>query len=268
VRGSVPGLSAKAFDAVVVRLAAEKRIHSRYKRGKNGKPTKTVESYALGAPPPPPPPPEELARAEILKQLQRASQSATELKERVCTSVAGLPTKAFDLVVAGLAAEKKLYVRYKRGKNGKPTKTVERYTLEALSPTEFLGPVLHAWELAKAEANAAGLEEQALVAALLSEFGVAAQGSSASERELVLSALRDLVAREGDGSLIAMRKLRAVVPLPKSRFDALLLALSAEDAVILHHHDYVASLSAEEREALVVDDYGNSYIGVAIRGGS
>lgn len=266
-------VSAAALKVAIDQLLAAQRIHGRMKLGKGGKPTKTLESYALGAPPPPPPPPpppEELARAEILKQLQRGSPSAKELKDRVRGSVAGLAAKAFDAVVAGLAAEKKLYVRYQQGKNGTPTKKVERYTLDGPSPAEFLGPVLSAWKLAKTAASAEGLGEQALVTALLSEFGLvaAAQGSSASERELLLRGLRDLVAREGSGSLIAMRKLRAAVPLSRSRFDEVLLALSAEDAVILHHHDYVASLSAEEREALVVDDYGNNYVGVAIRGGS
>lgn len=263
-------LSATAWKAAIDKLVAAQRIHGRMKLGASGKPTKTVESYALGAPPPPPPPPEELARAEILMQLERGSPSATELKKRVRTNVAGLSAKAFDGVAATLVADNQLYVRRKRGRGGKPQKTVERYTLEAPLPAEFLGPVLRAWELAKTAATAEGLGEQALVTALLSEFGLvaAAQDSSASERELMLRALRDLVAREGSGSLIAMRKLRAAVPLPRSRFDAVLLALSAEDAVILHHHDYVASLAAEEREALVVDDYGNHYVGVAIRRGS
>lgn len=78
--------------------------------------------------------------------------------------------------------------------------------------------------------------------------------------------MRRLVEREGSGSLIPIRKLRGSLELPKSRFDAAVLQLYADNTVILHHHDYVGNLSDAERNELVLDKHGNHYIGVALRG--
>jgi hypothetical protein len=78
--------------------------------------------------------------------------------------------------------------------------------------------------------------------------------------------VRRFVEREGSGSLIPIRKLRGSLELPKNRFDAAVLQLYADDAVILHHHDFVGSLSDAERNELVLDKHGNHYIGVALRG--
>jgi len=274
VQDRVGKITAAAWKTALGRLETEQLIHGLKRAGKNGKPTKIVERYKLGAPPPPPPPPpppQELAREMILTLLQGGTPSAPDLKKRVRANVSGLPAKTYDAVIEDLVLAKKIFARRARDAKGKPKRTVERYTLGGPPPAEFLGPVTKAWEQAKIEAKSAGLTEHELAAALLSALELSVPTppvAAASERELVLGGLRELVAREGSGALIAIRKLRAAVPLAKERFDAVLLELSGEDAIILHHHDYVASLSAEEREMLVVDKYGNNYVGVALRGGT
>lgn len=262
-------LPARAWNAALDELVGRRRIYRHYKRSKNGRPLKTIERYSLEPPLPSPPSPEELAPAKILELLERASPPAAELKKRVRATVAGLTAAAYEAAIDELVRAKRIYARRGRDKQGKPKKTVERYVLGAPSPADFLEPVLRAWEKAKAEAAHAGVDEQALAGALASELKLGPPPAPAvDERDSVLRGLRELVDREGAGSLIAMRKLRAAVSLPKARFDAVLLELYASDAVILHHHDHVSSLSAAERESLVVDEHGNYYVGVALRGGS
>lgn len=85
-----------------------------------------------------------------------------------------------------------------------------------------------------------------------------------AEREL-LEALRLLTAEQPPGALLALRELRARSSLDKWSFDRAVLALSESGKVLLHHHDYPSSLPDIEREALVSDDHGTYYVGVALR---
>lgn len=94
--------------------------------------------------------------------------------------------------------------------------------------------------------------------------GGASKGGGGSPSEQVMSGLESVVAKEGEGTLVAMRTLRESVPLSKEKFDAAVLDLYAKDKVILHHHDYVASLTPKERAALVTDKYGNNWHGIAL----
>jgi hypothetical protein len=85
-----------------------------------------------------------------------------------------------------------------------------------------------------------------------------------AEREL-LEALRLLTAEQPPGALLALRELRARSSLDKWSFDHAVLALSESGKILLHHHDYPSSLPDIEREALVSDDHGTYYVGVALR---
>lgn len=89
------------------------------------------------------------------------------------------------------------------------------------------------------------------------------------EREL-LDAV-DLEAKEHpSGALLLVSRVRKRTTLSKERFDMAALRLvqrygepGATDAVILHYHDYPASLSQEERDEMVRDKEGTYYIGIA-----
>jgi hypothetical protein len=278
VRAHVRGIKEKEYKAILKRLTDARKIHGRAKLGRNGKPTATMESYALGAPPPPPPPPlppAELAPPEILKALQSGPVAANTLKERVKQHVPKLSAKDYNAALAALVAEKKIHGRAKLGKNGKPTKTLESYACgpAPINLELLLAPVVKSWKKAHADALAAGADERAIVTALLEKLNLTeyvASGEQAKPvpREEVLRRVRELVAREGRGALIPIRRLRATTRLAKSEFDAAVLQLHGDDAIILHHHDYVGSLSEAELAELVVDQYGNHYVGIALRGES
>jgi hypothetical protein len=57
-------------------------------------------------------------------------------------------------------------------------------------------------------------------------------------------------------------------PLDKARFDRAVLRLSEAGKVVIHHHDFPASLPAAERAELVEDSRGTHYIGIAPRRGA
>jgi len=271
------GLKATQFKAYLDALVAAQRVHGVHELGAKGKPKKTIATYVFGAPPPPPPPkpaPRELAPNEILKLLGAGTLSANLLKERVKANLPGLALKDYTSVLAALTSAHEIYGRRKLNKDGKPSKTVESYSLGGPPPDEFIAPVLAKWKEARGEAAAVGVSEQALVAALLA--GLSREGvnirradsvePSGDDRTNVLRGVQALVAREGHGALIPIRKLRAALQLPKSRLDEAVLQLYADDALILHHHDYVGNLSEAERDELVLDRHGNYYVGVALRG--
>lgn len=275
VCGRIPGLSDKQCKLALDALVAARKIHARPRLAKKtGKPTKTIESYAVGEPPPPPPAPRERAPEEVLALLAFGPVGADVLKARVRERLPQLSVKEYGEVLAELVRDAKIHGRRKRGKDGKPLKSIESYALGGLPANDFIAPVIELWDQQRAEAKAAGVDERALNTALLealSARGISVQlgsntESAANDRDDVLRSLQTLVAREGRGALIPISKLRNTNQLPKPRLDAAVLALYAEDAIILHHHDYVGSLSESEREQLVVDRHGNHYVGIALRG--
>ena len=67
------------------------------------------------------------------------------------------------------------------------------------------------------------------------------------------------------GALVTARMLRNAAKLSKPAFDALALQLSREGRIALHEHDFVASLSPEDRDELVTDGQGHFYVGMALR---
>jgi hypothetical protein len=268
-------LDNEQYTAQLNALLAQRKIHQRRNLGRDGRPTRTLGSYAVGAPPPPPPPPREAAPQMILKILEAGPVAVVELRRNVKKALPELKAGDFSVVLAELAASGQVYGRRKRGKGGK-LGAIDSYVLGGRPAAEFIAPVMRVWTDVQAEARTAGVTREALVAALFQTL--AAEGfsvpnasvaaSPSDDRADVMRSVRILEAREGRGALIPIRKLRAALPLGKERLDAALLGLYAEDAVILHHHDYVGNLSDVEREELVLDRHGNYYVGVALRGDS
>ena len=129
--------------------------------------------------------------------------------------------------------------------------------------------------------TAMGVSTTSVLAVLQSELGLdgsAQTGVESSERVAerartrrlhaeweLLEALRLLTAEQPPGALLALRELRARSSLDKWSFDRAVLSLSESGKILLHHHDYPSSLPDIEREALVSDDHGTYYVGVALR---
>jgi hypothetical protein len=84
----------------------------------------------------------------------------------------------------------------------------------------------------------------------------------ADDESAVLTALRELASREPSGALLSVRALRGLCSLPKTQFDTVVLRLSRAGRVMLHHHDFPASLPEADRAELIVDERGTYYIGI------
>jgi hypothetical protein len=273
VRGRFKGLTDKQCSLHLDALIAAEDIHASRRRSATGKVGKAIEAYVLGPPPPPPPPPRELAAKAILLELETRALGPADLIERIKQTLPALNKKDYSAAVEALLAARQIYARRKLTKEGKPGKAIEQLGLGAPPADEFVEPVLSKLKEMQRAAAGAGVDARAFTTALLAALarsgisGIeASSAATGSEREQVLQGLRQLVAREGKGALIPVRQLRALLRLEKTRFDVALLRLFADDAVILHHHDYVGSLSESERNELVLDQHGNYYIGVALRG--
>ena len=270
----VPGYPPKPLLA---RLVVEQRIHPRYKMSKAGRPTKTVEGFALGPPPPPPPPPRILANEQIVRALEGEALTTAVLKERVTARIAGLKPAEFNEALAELIAQGRVHP-HRALKNGLPAGKVTAYALSPQAPpapAAFLSRAIDELRAAIAAAGAFHLSPISVVAELVrassldpsavwAELVKKSAPTPEADEQRLLSKLRDLVAAERAGALIPIRRLRSALQFDPARFDALVLGLARSGSVILHHHDLPGHLSPSERAELVVDSYGTHYVGIAL----
>lgn len=141
-----------------------------------------------------------------------------------------------------------------------------RYGLEPPDPTPFLAKAVKELQALAKKLAPHGVTPGAIHAALGRALGVErAREDGAADEGAVLAALRELASREPPGALLSVRGLRALAPLDKARFDGAVLRLSRAGKVTLHHHDFPSSLPDAERAALIVDEHGVHYVGVAPR---
>ncbi len=87
-------------------------------------------------------------------------------------------------------------------------------------------------------------------------------------RTCVLDWIAEATKLHRRGGLISVRELREAMletEPDKAAFDACILDLAQAGQLWLYRHDYAASLSPAEREALVRDTKGNYYNGVSLR---
>ncbi|WP_437190875.1 hypothetical protein [Planctomicrobium sp. SH527] len=141
-------------------------------------------------------------------------------------------------------------------------------------PEPYLQPVAQQLQTAIAALRAAQVPEDQLRRALVQivegtgiSFGTQSTPRPTSHASSVdLEALiRHIEPGAAQGALVGIRDLRRAAGISKPEFDSMLLELSRQGQVSLHRHDYPASLTAEERNDLVVDPHGTYYVGVALR---
>lgn len=152
-----------------------------------------------------------------------------------------------------------------------------RIGLDPPDPGPFLARALKEIQAVQKKLAPHGVTPAALHATLGRALGLAPPGgdrpaerpaggptdSAPDDDTAVLAALRELASREPPGALLSVRALRALGRLPKPRFDGAVLRLSRAGKVVLHHHDFPASLADAERAELVQDDHGVHYVGIA-----
>ncbi len=86
-------------------------------------------------------------------------------------------------------------------------------------------------------------------------------------KRAVLDAVDAVADRSGGtGGLLSVREVRAEAKLTKDAFDRGALALMKERRIVLHHHDFPASLTQAERDQMVRQQVGTGvtyYLGIA-----
>jgi hypothetical protein len=160
-----------------------------------------------------------------------------------------------------------------RTKQSLPRSDLGRLLRRTLAALESDLPALRAAELSHEQVTAF-LAEQ--LAALLEPNaptpgpGVSqareprAPGSSTTAAQTqVLSTLRQLERESPRGALLSVRELRTRSGLDKASFDRAALALAGQGRVSLHAHDHAAGLAESERRALIEDERGVHYVGIA-----
>jgi hypothetical protein len=85
---------------------------------------------------------------------------------------------------------------------------------------------------------------------------------SREAQPLILEGITRLQPHGQRRALVSIRELRRSVGLAKSVFDEAVLSLALQGKVALHHHDFPASLSPDERDELVRDEQGTYYVGI------
>jgi len=145
-----------------------------------------------------------------------------------------------------------------------------RYGIEPPDPAPFLVKAVKEMQAAQKKLAPSGVTKEALYAALGQALGLVnangkTNGNAAEDdASSILSAVHELGSREPPGALLSVRALRAMRSIPKTRFDTSVLSLSRAGKIILHHHDFPASLPETERAELVQDEHGTYYVGIAL----
>lgn len=202
----------------------------------------------------------------ILTALGGGPLSRPELTKRVKQAAPGLE-KAMGAALNALL---------KRGavrEHPKVGKLPLRYALDPPDPAPFLAKATKEIKAVLSKLAPHGVSLSSVYLALGRSLGIegaapAIEDKPEGDEGEVLAAVRALAAREPPGALLSVRAVRAMRPLEKARFDRAVLRLSEAGKVVLHHHDFPASLPAAERAELVEDSRGTHYIGIAPRRGA
>lgn len=213
---------------------------------------------------------EEQASDRILEMLGEIPLTATELKGKFKSLLLGWPqTKRLEFVDR-LIKEKRVYkVAPLTGKakllSVHPQATPQDYVKLALR--------LAITKLAKRGIRS----DEVLAAAQDVLHGSSRQPETVSPPapptqtdlpQLLLDRMFQLNSAAATGALVSLSDLRQALQseIPgKTDFDQAVLQLAEQGRVALHRHDYVSSLSQTERDALVSDQNGNHFVGIAVR---
>jgi hypothetical protein len=142
-----------------------------------------------------------------------------------------------------------------------------RYGLLPPDPAPFLVKALAEIAAVAKKLAPLGVTKAAIHAAIGRALMPQAAPDPRADEAAVRDAVRELTSREPPGALLSVRRLRALVSLDKPRFDGAVLRRGRAGELVLHHHDFPESLPEEERAALVADEHGVRYVGVALRAG-
>lgn len=225
---------------------------------------------------------EDRARQRILETLSDQPLTKTDLTNKMRSLLVGWPPTKREEMVAQLVKEKRVYRVASLAGNARlfsaraeltPQDVVRlalRLAMTKLRPRGVTSEQVLA--MARELVGPAPAAEPTAPAPLTSPL---ADGNLAPSNvvtldpgQIILERMPEINPAATTGALVSLaelrRALRAELP-DKDRFDQAVLRLAEQGQVALHRHDYVSSLSQEERDALVSDPDGNHFIGIALR---
>jgi len=224
---------------------------------------------------------EEQASERILEPLRESPLTQTDLKNKLPSLLLGWPASKREEMLARLIKEKRVYRVASLAGNAK------LLSLRAeLTPRDYVWLAL---QLAVVKLKPKGLNSEqvyALAQELLQPVSTAPPESApltstlapsnlavsnlvtSNPEQLILERMTSIEPAAATGALVSLSELRqsllAEVP-GKAGFDQAVLELAGQGQVALHRHDYVSSLSEAECDALVSDERGNYFVGIALR---
>jgi hypothetical protein len=217
----------------------------------------------------------EFGRREIIRVIaSKGPQSEMQLKK----AVKGLSDAEFQKILDAGFSARQLWRHPPLGKSrhelvGKAPASPSPYLREVGDQLAKIVARLHAVQVPREELRRSLV--QLLESAGIdfgSVFGKSADpipadsnpGDSAQLVDLV-ALIRRLEPGADRGALVGARDLRRAAHLNKLSFDRAVLDLARAGKLSLHRHDFVASLSPNERDELVTDGAGAYYVGMALR---
>lgn len=209
----------------------------------------------------------------LLKTLKtKPSFKLADLKKAVLKSAKGLSDESFHKLFDELRTGGQIWEHPPATKTG-------RTSLFGAHPPA-IGPYLKTitadLNRVFAKLKAAGVPEASLVSAgheLLKSCGLGDVDNSRAVTSVTSGApaidlvglMRQIEPQVDVGALVTLPALRQAASLQKDIFDAAVLDLARSQRLVLHRHDFPASLSAVERDQLVTDGRGTFFIGAALR---
>jgi hypothetical protein len=213
------------------------------------------------------------AATRIVEELTERPLTPTELRGKFKSLLVGWPRAKREELLERLLKERRVYrVAPLTGK----AKLLS--VRPQLTPQDAVKLALHL-AVTKLAAQGVAAEQVFAVARGLLEHAPATtempnltapmpEPTAADPEHMILERMLQLKPAAANGALVSLSELRhaltAEIP-SKTAFDQAVLRLAATGRVALHHHDYPSSLNQEEREALVLDERGNHYVGIALR---
>jgi len=191
----------------------------------------------------------------VLVALRDKPLQKKELTERVKRGAPGFK-KLLPAALAELIASKAVYEHPKAG-----AKNPGGYGLTPPDPAPFLAAAIKEIKAAQKKLAPSGVTLAAVYAALGRALKI--EDDVVDDESSVLAALAELASRHPPNTLLSVQDLRATRSIPKVRFDGAVLRLFKANKVRLYHHDFPQSLPEAERAALVQDNHGVHYIGIA-----
>ena len=204
--------------------------------------------------------PETVARQRVLEVAGRECLSLSDLKRSVCRTTPKLTTQTVQSAIKKLISEQRLLHKETKASNVSGI-------IDLQHPEPYLQRKI------AAVLKSVGIEPSAnRIAALLAPEVESSVASAAPALDIQDVAEKIFAAMNriafAPGATVTFHILRQqpeLARIPKNTFDEAALLLQRERRALLNPHGYAGSISAQEKEQLVTDGFGNYYVSIYAR---